>query len=119
VLNELTMDKLRALKMGAMASALASQQNDPTIGTLAFEDRLGLLVDAEILHRDNARLTRALREAKLKFPNACVEDLDYGGKRALDRAVVRQLATCRWVHDKRALAITAGPGPARRTWPAR
>lgn len=113
MLNELTTDKLRTLKLSAMASALDTQRNDPTIGELAFEERLGVLVDAEILHRDNARLTRALREAKLKFPNACVEDLDYGGKRTLDRAVVRQLATCRWVHDHRAITITGKTGTGK------
>ena len=113
MLNGPTIEKLRTLKLTAMASTLDAQLHDPTMSDIAFEERLGLLVDAEIVHRDNTRLTRALREAKLKFPNACIEDLEYGGKRGLERAVVRQFATCRWVQDHRAITITGKTGTGK------
>jgi DNA replication protein DnaC len=113
MLNEPTMDKLRALKLGAMVAAWERQRSDPTIGELGFDERLGLLVDAEVLHRDNGRLTRVLREAKLKIPNACIEDLEYGGKRALDRGVFRQLATCQWVQQHHALVLTGRTGTGK------
>jgi hypothetical protein len=67
------------------------------ISALGIDERFGLLVEAEHLYRDNLRLIRLLREAKLKLSQACVEDIDYAARRELDRAVVRQLATCRWV----------------------
>ncbi len=51
-----------------------------------------MLVDAEQLFRDNRALTRRLKEAKLRLPHACLEDLDYAPRRGLDRAVIRQLA---------------------------
>lgn len=113
MLNEPTMDRLRTLKLTAMATAWASQQSDPSATALAFDERLALLVEAEVLHRDNARLTRALREAKLKVPNACIEDVDYPPKRGLDRAVVRQLATCRWVAEHHAVVITGFTGTGK------
>lgn len=113
MLNEPTMDKLRALKLGAMAAAWASQRSDPTVCALSFDERLGLLVDAEVLHRENGRLTRVLREAKLKCPNACIEDLEYGGKRALDRSVLRQLATCQWVQQHQAIILTGRTGTGK------
>ena len=59
-----------------------------------------MLVDAEQLFRDNRALTRRLKEAKLRFRHACLEDLDYAPRRGLDRAVIRQLAT--WPLDRRA-----------------
>jgi DNA replication protein DnaC len=113
MLNEPTIDKLRALKLGAMAATWEAHRADTTIGALTFDERFALLVDAEVVHRENARLTRALREAKLKFPNACIEDLEYGGKRALDRAVVRQLASCDWVRGNRAIVVTGFTGTGK------
>jgi hypothetical protein len=46
------------------------------------------------MHRENKRLNRTLKEAKLKLSQACVEDIDYPPRRELDKAVVRQLSSC-------------------------
>jgi DNA replication protein DnaC len=113
MLTEPTMDKLRALKLTAMAAAWASQQADPRIEALTFDERLALLVDAETLHRENRRMATALRDAKLKYPNACIEDIEASPSRGLDRAVVRQLATGRWARDGHAMVITGPTGTGK------
>ena len=58
---------------------------------LAFDERFGMLVDAEWLYCENKRLATALRDAKLRISNACIEDIEYSTKSELDRAQVRQL----------------------------
>ena len=73
-------------------------------------ERLGLLVDAEWSARHNKRLARNLREAKLKFPNACIEDVDFPPRRQLDKTVVRQLATCKWIENHQSIVITGATG---------
>ena len=113
MLTEPTMDKLKALKLDAMASAWAEQQRDPKYAALAFDERFGLLVDAVWLERENRRLTRTLKEAKLRLAQACVEDLDTGARRGLDRAVVQQLATCRWVAEHHAVVVTGATGTGK------
>ncbi len=113
MLNEPTMERLRGLKLGAFAAAWERQQGDPTIGELSFDERLALLVDAESTHRDNARLTKVLRDAKLRFPQACVEDVDYPAARGLDRAVMRQLATCRWVREHQSILVIGPTGTGK------
>src|SRR4029453_5824991 len=67
-----TLEKLQYLKLDAMAHAWGEQQH-AEMTSLAFDERFGFLVDAEWLARENKRLARALKEAKLKFPHACVE----------------------------------------------
>jgi hypothetical protein len=62
-----TLDKLHALKLPAMAQAWTEQQQNPELAALSFDERLGLVVDAEWLARENKRLTLALQEAKLKL----------------------------------------------------
>src|SRR5215210_7097926 len=120
MLTEPTLDRLRALRLGAMADAYRTQLQDPALGALSFDERVGLLVDAEHLSRDNRKLTRRLTEAKLRIPNACLEDLDYAPRRELDRALIRQLATGRWIAEHRNVLVTgATPASGRRTWRAR
>ena len=110
MLNEPTLAKLRELRLGALAEAWLAQQADPECGSLAFDERLGLLVDAEWTSRQNKRLRRNLREAKLKFGNACIEDVDYPPRRQLDKKVIRQLGTCQWVEQHQSIVITGATG---------
>jgi DNA replication protein DnaC len=110
MLTEPTMEKLRALRLEGMVHLLEEQRGDPSVRELGFEERFGLLVDAEWTHQQDKRLRRRLREAKLKIGNACVEDVDLSGRRGLERSVVRQLATCRWVEEHENLAITGPTG---------
>lgn len=110
MLNEPTLDKLKELRLGAFADAWLAQQADPESASLGFDERLGLLVDAEWSARHNKRLARNLREAKLKFPNACIEDIDFPPRRQLDKTVVRQLATCKWIENHQSIVITGATG---------
>ena len=106
----LTRDRLRTLRLTAMADAYEAQHQDAAIATLAFDERFSMLVDAEALHRDTRALTRRLKEAKLRLPQACLEDLDYAPRRSLDRAVIRQLALGRWIVEHHNLLITGATG---------
>lgn len=109
MLTEQTVERLRSLRLGAVAEAYLAQQREPATASLSFDERLGMLVDAEQLARDNRALTRRLKEAKLRLSHACLEDLDYSGRK-LDRALIRQLAACRWVVDQQHILITGPTG---------
>lgn len=113
MLNEPTVDKLKQLRLHAMAEAWAAQQARPDIASLSFDERFGLLVDAEWLARENARLRRALKEAKLRLSAACVEDIDYSPKRELDKGLMRQLASCRWVAEHQNVIISGKTGTGK------
>ncbi len=67
MLTEPTMERIRTLGLTAFAAAWTEQQKDPQLQKLTFDERLGLLVDAEWLQRENKRLARLLRAAKLKL----------------------------------------------------
>src|SRR5205085_9033968 len=85
MLTHPTLEKLKALRLDAFATAWQAQQQDPALSAVTFDERLGLLVEAEWLARENKRLQTALREAKLRLGQACVEDVDYAPRRELDR----------------------------------
>src|SRR5262249_36096955 len=86
---------------------------NPEVHKLSFDERLGLLVEAEHLSRENARIARCLKEAKLRMSAACVEDIDCSPKRELDKAIVRQLATCRWIADRQNVVVTGATGTGK------
>jgi IstB-like ATP binding protein len=73
--TEPTLEQLKALRLDAFAAAWLAQQQDPALAAIPFDERLGLLVEAEWLARENRRLATALREAKLRLSQACVEDI--------------------------------------------
>ena len=95
MLNEPTIEKLQALRLNGMLAAWQEQGHQADLTGLGFDERFALLVEAEWLRRENERVVRNLREAKLRLAQASLEDLDYAARRELDRAQVRQLATCR------------------------
>ena len=84
MLTQPTLQTLRRLKLTGMADAFEQQLTQPTYAELSFEERFGLLVDRELTSRDNRRLSRLLKAAKLKF-NASVEDINYRHPRSLQR----------------------------------
>ena len=113
MIQELTMEKLRALRFDALASAWAEQQKDPEMQRLGFDERLGMLIDSQWLYRENKRLGRLLKEAKLRISGACIEGIDYPPRRELDKATIRQLATCRWVEEHHNVVITGATGTGK------
>ena len=113
MLTDPTVDRLKTLRLDAFAAAWLLQQQDPALTPLGFDERLALLVEAECLARENKRIDTALRAAKLRLSQACVEAIDYPARRELDQAVVRQLATCRWVHEHHNVIITGMTGTGK------
>src|SRR5712691_8926042 len=113
MLNAPTLEQLHALKLAAMATAWTEQQQQADMLALAFDERFAFLVEAEWRARENKRLARALQDAKLKLSQACLEAIDYPARRELDKAVIRQLATCRWVAEHQGVLITGMTGTGK------
>lgn len=110
-----TMTALRQLKLGGMAHALQGQLEQ--VGTyegLDFTERLALLVDQEILTRDQRKQERLIRQARFKLA-ACVADIDYQHRRNLKKAAVASLAQGDWIRRGQNLLIT-GPCGSGKTY---
>jgi DNA replication protein DnaC len=110
MLTQPTLGQLNELRLHALARAWQAQHEDPSLDDLGFDDRLALLVEAEWTDRQNKRLSRLLREAKLRIAGACLEDLEYAKERKLERSLMRQLATGRWIEAHQNVVITGATG---------
>jgi IstB-like ATP binding protein len=98
-----------------MAKAFEEQFTQPAVQALSFEERFGLLVDREHAWRDSKRMERLLKNAKLKVPGACIEDIDYRASRALDKRLIATLGSCDWLRQAQHL-ILCGAGWAKPGW---
>jgi DNA replication protein DnaC len=115
MLQQVTADHLRTLKLAGMARALEEQRELPAAQELAFEDRLGLLIDREISWREGRRLDRLLRIAKLKHPDACLEGIHHGAARGIDKSSIANFSNGEWVRQGQSVLIT-GPTGVGKTW---
>jgi DNA replication protein DnaC len=109
MLTQPLLDKLTQLRLPAFRAALEEQLHNPQYADLPFEDRLGLLVDCECTHRDNNRLQRRLKAARLLLP-ATIEDLDLSPSRGLDRRLVLQLAQGEWIRQHLNILVLGATG---------
>jgi len=109
-----TREQLHTLRLTGMLQALQEQLSQPAMAELSFEERLGILVDREILYRENRRLDRLLKAARLRV-SACVEDIDYRHPRGLEKSRMASLITLDWVQQSLNLCLT-GPTGCGKTW---
>ena len=78
MLTEPTLDRLRALRLGAMADAYRTQMQDPAIGALSFDDALKELEGlVRALEKGDARLEEAIQayERGTALRTHCAEKL--------------------------------------------
>jgi DNA replication protein DnaC len=114
MLHQQTIEQLRVLKLFGMMTELV-RQNTPDIVGLSFEERFGMLANAQVHDVEQRRLTRLLKSAKLKIPSACIENIDYKASRGLDRAYLKSLSNCDWVTQGHHIIFTGLTGVGK-TW---
>ncbi|SOE87948.1 IstB-like ATP binding N-terminal [Caballeronia arationis] len=115
MLMQQTLSQLRNLKLDGMARAFEEQAALTASTSLSFEDRFGMVVERELAWRDTRRLERLMKAARLKNPQACIEDIDVRQSRGLDQRVVATLASCDWIRNAQNI-ILSGPTGAGKTW---
>ena len=106
-----TIERLRAMKMNALASELERQIEDAgSYKQLGFEDRLTLLVDAEWNRRQNNKLDRYIRNARFSDANATIEGIEYIEDRHLDKGKMLSFATCNYIDEGRHIILKGASG---------
>jgi len=110
-----TLAQLRELKLVGMATAVEEQLSSTTSTSLSFEERLALMVDREVHQRADKRHAALLKRARLKYPQACIEDVDSRAGRGFERPALMSLALSRWVEDGTAILVT-GPTGSGKSW---
>jgi len=111
MIRQATIDKLHGIRLSAMADAFECQCNDSkTYEGLSFEDRFGMLVDKEWDKRKSSKLQKLILNATFRYPNACMEDIEYHADRKLDKAQMIEFSTCRYITDRHHIILKGASG---------
>ena len=113
MMNGATLNKLHDMRLSAMAEAYRQQLSDPAIATLEFEERFGLLVDAEWSRRKSNRLNKLIRKADLQHSSAAIENIEYHADRKLDKGQIARLAGCAYITEKHNIIILGASGSGK------
>jgi len=111
--NEITINKLIEMRLTVMADSFRIQKDDPTMKEVPFEDRFGMLVDAEYTSRKNSRLKRLIRNADFEQSDASVADINYQSVRKLNRSLIERMARCEYIAEYRNIFITGATGSGK------
>ncbi|MDB4112156.1 IS21-like element helper ATPase IstB [Yoonia sp.] len=115
MLTHPTLDQMAALGLTGMADAWKALAEQDPGHTLDRNEWLGLMLDREASARAGKRFNNRLRNAKMRFPNACIEDVNFAASRGLDRRQVLALAQGEWIKAKEQIILTGQTGTGK-TW---
>lgn len=110
MLRNQTIEKLREMKLKAMAQMLS--EANPSDLELSFEERLGLMVEKEWMAKKNSKIKRLLRNANLGI-NACIEDIEYSSNRAINKQSIVELASCSFIEKSLNIIATGKTGSGK------
>ena len=113
MLTETTITKLREMRLSVMANALKDQLEDSQYNSMAFEDRLGLIVDAEWNARKSNHLQHLIRQATFSDPAACLENVEYLPDRKLKKEELLRLGTCNYIHEHHNVILLGATGSGK------
>jgi DNA replication protein DnaC len=110
MIRQTTIDKLHEMYLSGMAQAFECQCADESFHSFSFEDRFGMLVDREWEKRRNTTLTRLIRTADFRYPNACMENIEYHTDRKLDKAQMIEFSTNRYIRESHHIILEGASG---------
>ena len=111
MLDATTINKLHEMKLGVMAESFLQQSKElDRYAQLSFEERFGFLVDEQWAHRKSNRINRCIQHAQFRYPNACMEGIDYFADRNLDQSLLLRLATGAYIADHRDILLLGPTG---------
>ena len=98
------------LKLEAFYIAFLEQETQPAYSELPFSKRVQMLLEAEELCRDNKKIQRLLKQAKLHEKGANISEINFLSQRNLDKGVVLDLAGGNYLKYFRNIILTGPTG---------
>jgi DNA replication protein DnaC len=104
---------MATMKLHGMSDGLQEQLNNSQYKELTFEERISMLVEKEVFYRQNKKLSSLLRRASLRFPEACIEHLDFKVDRKLSKQRIMKLAQNDWIRKSQNIILTGETGAGK------
>jgi len=111
-LRQPNIERLLQLKLSGMVEALEEQRDIVDIDQLSFDDRLAMMAEREVAHRDQKSYLNNMRQAQLRI-RAEVQDVDCSAGRGIARSTVTQLAVGDWIRQAVNLIVEGPTGTGK------
>jgi len=103
---------LKQLRLSGILDSLETRNRQAIEEKMAYTDFLGLIVQDEIARRSQKRLALALRRANFRNQKT-LEEFDYSFNPSINRALITDLASCRFLQEKVAVFIVGPCGTGK------
>ena len=110
MLTQLTRDKLVALKLQGFIDVFEELAGPGNQSDLTLNETLTLMADRETLQRENRRTARLLKAAKLRYPQACLQAIDYRLPRKFNQQQFKSLAQPEWIRQGKNVLLIGPTG---------
>ena len=111
MINQSTISTMKDMRLSAMATEFEAQLRDKErYGNFSFEERLGLLIDAEWNKRQRNKITRYVKNANFSMPHASIESIEYYPDRKLEKDEVLTLSTCKYIDNHHHIVLEGASG---------
>jgi DNA replication protein DnaC len=107
-LPELT-PQLKALRLSGILDSLEARNRQAIEGKLAYTEFLAMLIGDEVARRESKKFSMRLRRAQFRTTKT-LEQFDFERLPKLNRALVHDLATGRYLHEKAPVLIVGPSG---------
>lgn len=111
--NTIMLEQLRELKLSGFLEGLHEQRTSSRYAELPFEERLALLVDKEVMRRNNQRLQRRLKNAAIRQSSASLDTVKVSSERGLLKQQLLELGTCQWIRSRLSLTVSGPTGAGK------
>jgi DNA replication protein DnaC len=99
--------QLKQLRLSGILDSLETRNREAIENKMAYPDFLALLIHDEVARREHKKFNTRVRRAGFRSQKM-LEQFDFDFAKNVNRALVEELATCRYIDEKVAVLI-AGP----------
>ncbi|HLB54951.1 MAG TPA: IS21-like element helper ATPase IstB [Gemmatimonadales bacterium] len=113
-MNLVELDRaLRQLRLSGMAATLETRLRQAQTDRSAPIDLVASLVSDELLRRQDRLFERRHKQARFRDPDRSLDSFDFDFNRKLNRALVHELATARFVAQREDALFLGPPGTGK------
>lgn len=110
--NQNTIEKMKQMRMGAMAEAHYTNTKNNINMELIPDQYVAMLIDREWENRQNNKIKNLINNARFRYP-ATIRDIDYSANRQLDKNMFERLALLDFVTRHENVIITGATGTGK------
>jgi len=107
---EQTLNKLNEMRLYAMASKLKEFHQSAKLSAMEPLEMITYMVDSEHDKRKHNRIARLIKNAHIKLPAACIQDIKFGAKRNLFKEKMYDIINGNFIEHNQNALISGATG---------